>query len=101
MNTKLEPAAWWSRADNGNIRLWTSSNEDGLRLAVEAGFKLEPLYDEATVRAMIENAWRSGYADASFTNDKEAYADKQARDFADSVILVNARHDYRHGFSSI
>lgn len=83
------PAAWWHRAENGNIRCWTSAHTESLRLAKEIGFELEPLYDKATVRLMLEGAWLAGYYDAGYTNDS-GYACKTASECADGFLLPNS-----------
>ena len=95
MSAEFGPAAWWNRADNGNIRCWTSAHTDALRLAGEIGFQLEPLYDAATVRAMLEGAWCAGYYNAGYTNDS-AYAEKQAKAFADALLLPNTNSGTGH-----
>ena len=49
----VRPDAWWARAENGNIRAWTSAHAESLRLAKEVGFQLEPLYSQAALDAAV------------------------------------------------
>lgn len=67
----------WARKD----QLQHASTRGGLMCAMYPNTKgradLEPLYDEATVRAMVEGAWCAGYYYAGYTHDS-AYAEKQA-----------------------
>lgn len=49
----VRPVAWWHKAENGNIRCWTSAHADALRLAGEIGFELAPLYDQAALDAAV------------------------------------------------
>lgn len=42
--TDAKPVMWMARAENGNIRCWTSAEDEALRLAREIGFELTPLY---------------------------------------------------------
>lgn len=52
-SAELGPSIWWSKAENGNIRCWTSTESDALRLAREIGFNLEPLYSQAALDAAV------------------------------------------------
>ena len=49
----LGAAAWWARAENGNIRVWTSAEAEALRLAKEVGFPLEALYTRSQLDAAL------------------------------------------------
>ena len=53
LETPVRPDAWWARAENGNIRAWTSAHAESLRLAEEVGFQLEPLYSRAALDAAV------------------------------------------------
>jgi hypothetical protein len=67
-----------------------------MRLAGEIGFQLEPLYDAATVRAMVEGAWCAGYYDAGYTNDS-GYAFKRSTECADGFLLPNTGNERAEG----
>jgi hypothetical protein len=70
---KPHPVAWWSLAENGNIRCWTSAHAESLRLANEVGFDLEPLYDQAALDAAVAAALerRREYDDALLAAERE------------------------------
>jgi hypothetical protein len=54
----------------------------------------EPLYDAATLRALVGGAWCAGYYDAGYTNDS-AYSEKKAQAFADACLLPNTPAETR------
>lgn len=84
----------WARKD----QLQHASTRGGLLCAMYPDTKgradLEPLYDEATVRAMVEGAWCAGYYDAGYTHDS-AYAEKQAEKCAAEFLGPNAGGEAR------
>lgn len=78
----------WARKD----QLQHASTRGGLMCAMYPNTKgradLEPLYDAATVRAMLEGAWCAGYYDAGYTHDS-AYAEEMAEKCADEFLGPN------------
>ena len=78
----------WARKD----QLQHASTRGGLLCAMYPDTKgradLEPLYDAATVRAILEGAWCAGYYDAGYTHDS-AYACKMAEKCADEFLGLN------------
>jgi hypothetical protein len=80
----------WARKD----QLQHASARGGLLCAMYPDTKgradLEPLYDAATVRAMVEGAWCAGYYHDGYKNDG-AYASAQAEATADELLGPNAR----------
>jgi hypothetical protein len=87
LDAELGPKVW-ARKD----QLQHASTRGGLLCAMYPDTKgradLEPLYDAATVRYMLEGAWCAGYYHAGYTNDS-AYACKMAEKCADEFLGPN------------
>ena len=72
MSAEPVPVAWLNVADGtGNIRCWTRTYADSLRLAKEVGSPLEPLYDRATLDAAVAAA--RAEERAAWQQDAERY----------------------------
>jgi hypothetical protein len=87
LSDQLGPKVW-ARKD----QLQHASTRGGLLCAMypdtNGRADLEPLYDAATVRAMVEDAWCAGYYHDGYKNDG-AYASAQAEATADEFLGPN------------